>query len=179
MSKDYSLLRPFDLEKAKQGEPILTYLGSTCTFVGPLSNSVIAIEDPTELGKAYSYASTSLRMAPLFWLEDKPVYKGDILYRKLPGTNEIQELTVQSIENCTEDPFIRFEQENQAEYVDNRRQCLYWNKPKQKKQGWINVYPNDDNQRTCLHTYTTKEFADQYANKKTRIACIPFEYEVD
>lgn len=170
MSKDYSLLRPFDLEKAKQGEPICWYLNSMVVlFVGISINKEVVYKNQDDF-ICFTNAD-KIKMAPLCWLEDKPVYKGDILYRKLPGTNEIQELTVQSIEKCTEDPFIRFEQENQAEYADNRRKNLSWTKPKQKKQGWINVYPA----RYC-YWWTSKEEADSAA-RRHRISCVPFEYE--
>lgn len=176
MSKDYSLLRPFDLEKAKQGEPICWYLNSGLVrFIGITLKQEVVYENQD--GFLCYATSNKIKMAPLCWLEDKPVYEGDILYRKLPGTNEIQELTAQCIEETYGDVFIQFGLCN-AEYADNRRQCLYWTKPKQKKQGWINVYP-DDNQHIGLNTYTTKAFADLYANKITRIACVPFEYEID
>ena len=41
---DTDQLKPFDLEKAKAGKPIVTHAGSPVKFVGVMSNGGIAVE---------------------------------------------------------------------------------------------------------------------------------------
>ena len=82
MKKDPDLLRPFDIEKAKAGEAICwSHLNLPCSFVGEMSNGLIAITN--QKGLIESPSSYSLRMKPLFWKDSKPVYKGDKLWHKI------------------------------------------------------------------------------------------------
>lgn len=82
MKKDLDLLRPFDIEKAKAGEAICwSRLDLPISFVGEMSNGLIAITN--HKGLIESPSSYSLRMKPLFWKDDKPVYKGDKLWHKI------------------------------------------------------------------------------------------------
>lgn len=85
-NKDYSLLRPFDLEAAIAGEPILwsgQYIPVTFVARGNRGQTNI-IERPGIHGGLLSEVCYSpdnyLRMAPLCWVEGRPVYKGDTLY---------------------------------------------------------------------------------------------------
>ena len=94
---DYSLLRPFDLEAAKRGESICLRNGNEAKFLaheqghsylkdwGVIVLSPHGISTHSENGLRWRDGTSSydLCMAPLCWLEDKPVYKGDKLY----GTN--------------------------------------------------------------------------------------------
>ena len=82
--KDYSLLRPFDLDAARDGAAIVAIVdGGTKMepreFVtGPdcMGYCVVSTNEGVyRLGKAHEY-----RMAPLCWLEGKPVYPGDDLW---------------------------------------------------------------------------------------------------
>jgi len=80
MEKDYSLLRPFDLEKAKAGGAICYYQDGTHRefITGPDDHGYFVIKSQDgwfRFGKHEDY-----RMAPLAWVEGKPVYKGDVLY---------------------------------------------------------------------------------------------------
>lgn len=79
--KDYSLLRPFDLEAAKRGEAIIDTDGDECNYIaGPHKETAeIVVEFPCDLGFMTCMAQ-NLRMAPLAWVEGKPVYKGDGLF---------------------------------------------------------------------------------------------------
>lgn len=85
MDKDYTLLRAFNLVKAKAGEAICfakdgtnrKYLG------GPDRNNVIAVV--SSVGTIMAVPASNYRMAPLSWLEGRPVYEGDEAYGKASG----------------------------------------------------------------------------------------------
>lgn len=79
MENDYSLLRAFDEERAKAGEAIC-FAGSrkvVLYIAGPdkAANIVCDVD-----GYLRDYFHTALRLAPLCWVEGKPVYKGDVLW---------------------------------------------------------------------------------------------------
>ncbi len=77
--KDYSLLRPFDAEKAKAGEAICTDVGTVWKYIdGPDHFGTIAVrlQDDTIGCSTAEY----IRMAPLAWVDRKPVYVDDCLY---------------------------------------------------------------------------------------------------
>ena len=81
--KQKKLLRPFDRALADAGEPICwSHLDTEVAYIGMLANGLVAVKT-----SAYplieSPGTSSLRMKPLFWLEDKPVYKGDRLWHTL------------------------------------------------------------------------------------------------
>lgn len=82
---DYTLLRPFDLEAAKRGEAMVSNTNDLPRFY---------VAGPDEIGKVCFDVNSGildlmhqsqLRMAPLAWVEGKPVYKGDVLYYKDDG----------------------------------------------------------------------------------------------
>ena len=102
-------------------------------------------------------------------MEDKPVYKGDTLYRVSP--NEIQELIIKDKSNSSNIDWLQFTN-GDSEFANNCRQNLSWTKPKQKKQGWINVYPYNGG----ASWWSSKEEADEYC-ASNRLTCVPFEYE--
>lgn len=87
--KNYDLLRPFDLDKFKAGDLVVWSLEideevETGKFVaGPDCNRGICILWDKDSG-LQTYDDTEqtefLRMAPLAWVEGKPVYKEDVLY---------------------------------------------------------------------------------------------------
>ena len=67
--------RPFDLEKAKRGEPICWRGGLPCRHIdGPDQDDVVAVwyKDRIRLTE-----SNNLRMAPLVVVKQKDVYPGD------------------------------------------------------------------------------------------------------
>lgn len=136
--RDYSLLRPFDLEAAIAGEPLLwggQYIPVTFVARGNRGKTNI-IERPGGHGGLLSevcYAPDDyLRMAPLCWVEGKPIYKGDVLYYiNQPG----RKFTANGI---TQDGTLI----NERGHGENIA-CLTWGPPKRKvkKQGFINIYP--------------------------------------
>lgn len=95
--RDYSLLRLFDMDAAMAGAPLAW--GRTalkCRFLGESKNTPnfdnrgaqFCIEH--EGGLAYSYAD-DLFMAPLCWVEGRPVYRGDVLYHPRHGEGKVIE----------------------------------------------------------------------------------------
>jgi hypothetical protein len=144
MEKDYRLLRPFDLEAAKRGENI-AFIGVELEprefIAGPDSNGTIIIKDDT--GQFQSSVSYPYVMLPITWVEGRPVYNGDVLYYRnskvsicVTGLNKHdgKGLNGQLIESC--EGFTK--DEDMWAPVD----CWTWQKPKTKREGWINMYRN-------------------------------------
>ncbi len=91
MDKDYSLLRPFDLDAAKKGEPIITRDGRTCKYIGyaqqaqDTSKVIVQVDGNTipqhyaEDGSYIKSTETSfdLFMEPGLWWDGKPLYKDE------------------------------------------------------------------------------------------------------
>lgn len=96
MNNNYSLLRPFDLDAAKNGEPICLADGGSAKFLahepghpylkdwGVIVICPQGISTYSEKGQRWQEEPTKhdLRMAPLCWIEGKPVYKDDKLWHK-------------------------------------------------------------------------------------------------
>ena len=157
--KDYSLLRPFDLEAARDGAAIVALVdGGTKMeprgFVkGPDCMGycvVVTDEGVYRLGKAHEY-----RMAPLCWVEGKPVYPGDVLERE-NGKAFVPDIVAISGE-------LRMPGEGLPSFLNP--ELLRWPRPKPVKR-WINIYPNTG--------HSTKAAADQ-AEAIGRIACTEIE----
>lgn len=79
-TKDYSLLRPFDLEAAKAGEPTCWDDEEAAKFVAESADGMHCFSD--EQGVLFMADSERIYMKPLAWVEGRPVYKGDELYYK-------------------------------------------------------------------------------------------------
>ncbi len=82
-ARDYSLLRPFDLEAAKLGEAMIDADGDAVEYVagpGDGGDMCVAVNGNYMLARV-----GDLRMAPLAWVEGKPVYKGDRPWNKIDG----------------------------------------------------------------------------------------------
>lgn len=168
VKNDYSLLRPFDLEAAKRGEHVM-WFGDVVHWASTSYRAFMAQPwEIVEFNDQLFYVCTSdLRMAPLAWVEGKPVYRGDVLY-KLGCRFEVHGIKKSFF---GEDFLVLQEDGLNTEYADNRRECLTWNPPKVKREGWVNIYQHN---RICLRP--TKEDADLFA-ATTRIACVRIEWE--
>lgn len=128
--KDYSMLRPFDLEAAKAGEPIIWGYSTAAVFLGESINKrnvggrgeQFRIEHVS--GLSYAYAD-DLKMAPLAWVEERPVYKGDVLYSRDIAGN-VEKHVIHSANGS-------------SLWSDNGKVPAFgitWQKPKVKKSGW-------------------------------------------
>lgn len=140
MEKNYSLLRSFDLEAAKRGDEICHRVSTRrLLFITHFSDKDTIVEQ--ENGLRVICWNSHLLMAPLCWVEGKPVYKGDVLFRGLSPTCEV---IVKELKNG----YLYYERYDHCATPNSRVGItgsvsdLSWQKPKQKRDGWINIYPN-------------------------------------
>ena len=160
--KDYSLLRPFDLEVAKAGADlcdiegcvIYDFLGVGENFDGSEAAGVRTKSSPyTDRPYVYFSPFNALRLAPLCWVEGKPVYTGDALEHTRLGE------VVAKSEHAIKGMLVVEKYDGLA--VEN----LTWPRPKPVKR-WVNIYR--------VNTFASQEAANEYATS-SRIACIEIE----
>lgn len=164
---DFTLLRPFDLEAAKRGDALIDPEdGVACRYVAgphPVTEEIV-VEFRGQAGFMLGEAS-DFRMAPLCWVEGRPVYKGGVLYsaflegspkRTVTGIDDDGTLSTEECGRNTCDP-----------------EDLTWTPPKVKREGWVNIYPGLECGATI---YTTREIADAESSH-SRTACIRIEWE--
>lgn len=159
---DYTLLRPFDLEAAKRGAALIDPEdGTECLYVaGPHPTTqeiVVNFAGPSGfiLGKASDF-----RMAPLCWVEGRPVYTGDVLYRLDTGAEGSATAAFGTGVVCSEWPERPFSADE-----------VTWTPPKVKREGWVNVYPGLQGV-----IWATRDEADD-RGCPGRLACIRIEWE--
>lgn len=170
--KDFSLLRPFDLEAAKRREPVCTFRDDEPSVAVHIFDSGKIAIDWASRADIISYAGNEqyeLRMAPLCWVEGRPVYKGDVLYWK----PESRRVVVAKVDNTKKCPLI--DEDGRPYKIEN----LTGTQPKVKREGWVNIYPkiisNETIAKNC-NVYASKEVANCEASPN-RIACIRIEWE--
>lgn len=170
MEKNYELLKPFDLEAAKDGAPICWFWdGQQCRYVaGPNSEGGILVIWEETIGSAIkddcvTAPRANLRMAPLCWVEGRPVYRGDELY----FTGGLYGDTI-IIDDVTGDSFPVAWEANKAGCV--AVSSLTWSKPKKLHQVWINLYKDGS-----AIAYEGKGLAD--SNKENRVDCRLVEWK--
>lgn len=164
--RDYSLLRPFDLEAAKRGEAICFSSGAEIKrfIAGPDSVGDYVFVVPG--GQFYFVREKAIRMSPLCWVEGRPVYRGDVLYQTHPIMTDPR-----VVENGCEDGIT----DSKGRW--NGRDHLTWTPPKVKREGWVNIYPPYHGWvAKTSGAHRTKEEADGYA-EQARIACVRIEWE--
>ena len=156
IQKDLTLLRPFDLEKAMNGE-LLTNIYNDIVYkclgyskrerklvIQCISSSKYDVVDI--IFDINEYGLTGLRMNPLGWVENKPVYPEDVLYwnnntydkgTKFVAKKYFKEGAIAGYAYFPDG--TKCEDENAWTKVEH----LTWNKPKIKKSKkiWINIYP--------------------------------------
>ena len=160
--KDYSLLRPFDLEAAKRGEAITSIVGYDGKPVweyvaGPDSSGLFILKVIKSDIFTSPCVTEKLRMVPICWVEGKPVYKGDSLWHatavKVTASHNLWDNPEGFI--CTDGDYVCAE-------------SLSWAPHKAKKrEGWMNVY-KDTSIRVI---YDSIEEADFNASKN-RVKCV-------
>lgn len=182
--KDYSKLRPFDLEAAKNGDLLCDSLGDNeyvmFDFITRYSTGEVRLSVRHTVN-GFEYHNTqpcNVRMKPLAWVEGLPVYEGDELYWRgqywytfVVGNRVLEDGII--VGNT-----YSFDGEHLYGHGDNSgvRPCdLTWNKPKQKvkRKVWINVFQNG-----CTYSWDSKERADE-CNNTARIACVETEIEYE
>lgn len=125
VEREDNKLRPFDLDAVKSGGLVQHFIsGDIFTIVaGPDAYGYVCVskggDDKFHLTV---YPVEHLRMAPLCWVEGKPVYKGDVLYQNtqmLPGPRVVMDGNLQGI----------FDTHGSW----NGREHLTWTPPKEKR----------------------------------------------
>lgn len=143
MDNNYSLLRPFDLDAAKNGEPICMADGGSAKFLAHepghpfLEDWAVIVLNPTGIsthggnGQHWRDGSSSfdLRMAPLCWVEGRPVYRGD----KLWHTRRRDAVTAH---NINRKGYLCEAHDQLGDKLEN----LTWEAPKQIKQVKLLAY---------------------------------------
>lgn len=142
--KDYSLLRPFDLEAAKAGEAICWHEdGDVAINVYFVKECVIPVfeecfEDEQCGIFNYQQCNECLRMAPLCWVEGKPVYKGDVLY-STGGCHTGEYVAPNGKELIRTDLGEYLPVGDDCGSENCRIDYLTWTPPKVKREGWVNI----------------------------------------
>lgn len=163
--RDYSLLRPFDLEAAKRGEVICGTNGEPCRFLdGPNKKGLVAVRFTKDDNFAAIHAN-HVCMSPICWVEGRPVYRGDVLYDRFGDRHVIENVS---------DSQVWFES---GMWIDAHE--LTWAPPKVKREGWVNIYRKDEPGSQTAHLagpYETERIANDVAGP-TRLACVRIEWE--
>lgn len=108
------------------------------------------------------------QVAPLAWIENKPVYKDDVLYVKSHHPNYSQLLKGNGfiIEYIKPEKQVIYNGEWWLKFTD-----LTWEKPKDECKteckGWVNIYQGN----FAEGAYSTREIADRHANEN-RVDCV-------
>jgi len=168
--KDYSLLRQFDLEAAKRGEKICEEKAEQFfTYVaGPSSEKEYIFNDfKGRFVTATTPEGNGWRMSPLCWVEGRPVYNGDVLYKK----NSVKRTIIRK------DGDYFYSEEEGLTPIDS----LTWTKPKTKSEGWVNVYPPTtetlkEQSAETSNAWESKALANKYA-QQNRLDCIHIVWE--
>ena len=174
MEKNLDLLHPFDLEAAKRGDEICYKADEKpVKFVTHLSETDFIVEH--EAGDRAIVYYTHLRMAPLCWVEGRPVYKGDRLYREVcKGFVEASCIRTQGDFHflCYKKP-----SHGNSAVLGEGVADLSWEAPKQKREGWINIYKGD----WCSTViYPDEQIANSSPHRLAHaefVCCIRIEWE--
>ena len=164
--KDYSLLRPFDLEAAKAG--VLLYDQSGSTLAGllcctPDSSGYFRAWVDRIGGLVSSLPGKSIRLAPLCWVEGKPVYPGDALWQTTLAGDVLKRKAKQI---SADGSYLEFD-ETGSWAMDGSVSKLSWAEPPPKPiKRWVNIYP--------AYSFESQDSANEYATS-SRIACIEIE----
>lgn len=160
-AKDFSLLRPFDAEAAKRGEPICNFKGNELWdyAAGPDSEGNLALTTKN-YGDFVNPENTPVsvfRMAPLCWCEGKPVYKGDMLYR------DGEQVTASHIIVDKYGTYLSFKEHTDWD-ISGSISKLTWDKPKQVKQAYVVLVRNTKGEVVALPYLEDEEGAKTYEN---------------
>lgn len=140
-NKDYSLLRPFDLEAAKRGEAVCWHDAvEEMRYVGPSTGDGTAgcFEwlEGKHVGTFETYPASAIRMAPLCWVEGKPVYQGDVLHDKKIGA-----VTAKRDKSFVGGVCFKNNKGNGFAALSAFTDSLTWTPPTRKVTRYINIYP--------------------------------------
>lgn len=131
--RDRSLLRPVVFDSLKVGDKLVSRGELVAVvYMGP-NFAVLRHTDGTESTPTDGYLERVFRFQPLCWVEGKPVYPGDGLYRpEVEGGVALVASDITRSKSGVE--YLHFSNASGAnEYADNRRGYLTWTKPKLKR----------------------------------------------
>lgn len=180
--RDLRLLRPFDLEAAKAGALVTSafpHMDGAPIWklkAGPDAKGLLVMEILRTGEFACAAPAMVFCMAPLCWIEGRPVYKDDVLYWKCDrakftaGAKMLPEGLIEGVSVMCDGTV--YDQPNTGIMPDD----LTWTKPaplKLKKYGWLNVYKG-----FCAGAviHKTRKDADNFASPN-RVACVEIEWE--
>lgn len=185
-TKDYGLLRPFDPKAAEAGEPVMQMGGSLypIRWVGRSANrQANIIERQTVSGVHHvEYAIDAwLRMAPLCWVEGKPVYKGEKMWRKDGQWTYAHEIVGKTQQEDDGLGVLLQVTEQGTTWSEN----LTWTPPKVRREGWVNIVGRKGGSReTSDRIIRNADIFDDEAKAKSWaghcgdvIACVRIEWE--
>lgn len=174
---DTTLLRPLTLDDIKPGTLVTWMIGDKEVdwgkiVYGPVEKGQEFVVNWKEDGliiHALSSATTkNLHLTPLAWVEDKPVYPGDVLYGKWEGLKK----DGYGITGVNPDGLLM---DTRGIVIVSDNADLTWTPPKTKTktkhQAWVNLYPGGT---ACAHS------SEAEANARAgsaRIECRLIEWE--
>ena len=129
---NFDLLRPVVFANLKVGDKLVSPKGqSEVAYIAP-DFAVLRFQDNAESPRGDSYMELHCRLPPLCWVEDKPVYPGDELYRP-----EVEgDVAIIASHTTRSEPWVEYLHFSNVadanEYADNRRGYLTWTKPEPK-----------------------------------------------
>lgn len=156
-------LRKFDVENAKHGDDVLfcdrhTSFSKTAKFLCRCSIDTRLFVIEFDSGISINAAS-ELFHVPIGEVEGKAVYPGDELYYNEHSGNKGARFVARRKHNDSKYIYgaAYFKEETyDHDLAFDLVECLTWNKPKQKKTGWIAVnvkYHPSDKTRYCSDVY--------------------------
>lgn len=180
MEKNYSLLRRLDIEQARQGAELCTADGQPVKFIDYLPdggeyNRVLCYFPGAGITRRLSVkglfmpcaSACDIFMAPLGWIEGRPVYKGDALFHKIQRGKYVIDGFAGGVEGG----------EYRSGYVGLAPSGLTWDEPavvpsKILREGWVNIY----SERRISKLYELEKDADRNS-AGDRVACARVEWE--
>ena len=170
------LLRPFDLDAIKRGESLCyCATGEVVKYLaGPDAVDTLAC---TWNDRIYTDKVDSFRMAPLAWVEGRPVYPNDKLcWIDCEGNYVTFTVGLTGVVNKCLTGHSRF---RDGSIFEDDGRCgveptvLYWDRPKVKREGWVNIYPDPS---ANSFRYRTEQNARDNAGPEV-VATIKIEWE--
>lgn len=172
-------LKKFNIQDIKDGASLVWYdqdanrIGIVQYVAGPDKAAEVVVMDDS--GYLQMEDRDYFRIEPVAKLEGKPVYPGDKFWLKYEG--EVYPVSVKGFKNTTlqveEDiPYLTYVKISKTPLESSIKDCT-WTKPKQKREGWINIYSAYPG---LGGPYETKEEADHAADVN-RIDCVKISWE--
>ena len=141
---NFDLLRPVVFANLKVGDKLVSREGreAVVVYMGP-DFAVIRFQDNSEDAPFGSYLESEYWLKPLCWVEDKPVYPGDELYRP-----EVEgDVAIIASHTTRSEPWVEYLHFSNVadanEYADNRRGYLTWTKPEPQRVSSFQVEGQD------------------------------------